>query len=584
MLSACWLTLMRAGPYFFMSASLIDDLGTANTSLGAASALGGTLVSSLHKVKDIAGGGDVALFVFGDLSVKIEGLFRLKFSLFEVRGKEVEWIQDVTSQPFQVYSAKTWPGMGESTPLTRMLSDQGIRLRLRKEPRLRLNPKGPASDDYAPRRYTPRRSRSAIEQDIRRESGASTMAPTPQRNQQGSDESGDNSFDNGEEEQQQQDIAAQSPLAPVGPPPYQPMAPFIAQQNESRKRELSMSSYHSTPPAAGGAGGLTTNEPMPKRTRPDEDSTQPLAAGQGVYGQYPTPQSIDPPARMYGNQDVAMQMYPPGQLGPAQPQQQFGRPPSYSHGPPGYMETRQGGGYNLNERGVGYDLSEREVVSMSPGMYRGRSHPNYTMGMGQQQQYGEGPMQQSMLNPAFTNVQGMQYQHMMQQRTGQSLPLRGMMNEGYDYASPPDPAIDPLLVGQGPQQVAGMPRMSVQGMGGQPPQFYGQRGVPSPNPMMQPGMQSTSSPELAGTQQFYGNMAAPQGIGMREPRAAGQGIGFRGGLTPHDGVGFRETSSYASPIPSHHSGVSSHHSGVPSHHSGETVIAGDIDMGHGEAN
>lgn len=545
-----------------MSASLVDDVGVATTSLRG-SPIGGTLVSSLHKVKDTAGRGDVAFFVFGDLSVKVEGIFRLKFTLFEMRAKEVEWIRDVESQPFQVYGAKTWPGMMESTPMTRMLSDQGIRLRLRKEPRLRLNPKGPASEDYAPRKYTPRRSKSAVEQDSRRESGASTMAPTPRVNQPGSDESGDNSFENAEEDQQQQDMALQSPLSPRD---IQPMESFIAQQNESRKRELSMSSYHGTPSSPRGGGGPTT-EPMPKRTRPDEDPTQPLAAGQGVYGQYPTPHSIDPTTQMYPNQDAAMQMYPPGQLGPSQPATQFRRQPPYHHGPPGYIGGRQGGGY---------DFVDRQAVSMSPGMYAVRPHPNYTMmaGGGQFQEHRREQQlqqQQSMLNPAFVN------QQVAQQRMAHSVPARGMMDEGYRYDSTPDPAIDPLLAGQGQRQPDMMPRMSVPGMAGQPPQYYGQRSGPSPNPMMQPGMQSTPTPEMGGNPQFYGDMGAHQGIGMRGSQDPGQGIGFRAGLTSQDGVGFRETSNYAGQIPSHHPGVAGHHSG-------DTVVPGEVDMAYGHSN
>lgn len=43
--------------------------------------------------------------------------------------------------------------MPESTGLTRTFSEQGVRLRLRKEPRTLLKPKGPATDDYKPRHY-----------------------------------------------------------------------------------------------------------------------------------------------------------------------------------------------------------------------------------------------------------------------------------------------------------------------------------------------------------------------------------------------------------------------------------------------
>ena len=43
--------------------------------------------------------------------------------------------------------------MGESTAMTRSFSEQGVRLRLRKEPRTLLRKRGPADDDYLPRHY-----------------------------------------------------------------------------------------------------------------------------------------------------------------------------------------------------------------------------------------------------------------------------------------------------------------------------------------------------------------------------------------------------------------------------------------------
>ncbi|EHA20763.1 hypothetical protein ASPNIDRAFT_133271 [Aspergillus niger ATCC 1015] len=67
-------------------------------------ALTGTLVSSLHRLKDVDNT-DGGFFVWGDLSVKIEGDFRLKFTLFEMRN---------------------FPGMAESTFLSRSFADQGM--------------------------------------------------------------------------------------------------------------------------------------------------------------------------------------------------------------------------------------------------------------------------------------------------------------------------------------------------------------------------------------------------------------------------------------------------------------------------
>jgi hypothetical protein len=123
-------------------------------------ALAGTLVSSLHRLKD-SSNNDGAFFVFGDLSIKLEGTFRLQFNLYEMRDKECFHIQSTQSDPFIVHPQKTFPGMSESTFLTRSFSDQGVRLRLRKEPRTLLKKRGPASDDYQPRQYNPRSSNTS---------------------------------------------------------------------------------------------------------------------------------------------------------------------------------------------------------------------------------------------------------------------------------------------------------------------------------------------------------------------------------------------------------------------------------------
>ena len=88
-------------PYYFMCCNLYDARGDRPASSAPQTALAGTLVSSLHRLKDIDNSGefdpvaqvkttsrltpsDGGFFVFGDLSVKIEGEFRLRFSLFEM--------------------------------------------------------------------------------------------------------------------------------------------------------------------------------------------------------------------------------------------------------------------------------------------------------------------------------------------------------------------------------------------------------------------------------------------------------------------------------------------------------------------
>ncbi|KAH8668146.1 velvet factor-domain-containing protein [Tricladium varicosporioides] len=139
-------------PYFFMSAALLGGTDRDVISGPTGSQVAGTTVSSLHRLKD-TDNSDGAFFIWGDLSIKMEGTFRLKFTLFEMRDSEYSFISEIISEPFSVHSPKHFLGMSESTFLTRSFSDQGVRLRLRKEPRTLLRKRGPASDDYQPRTY-----------------------------------------------------------------------------------------------------------------------------------------------------------------------------------------------------------------------------------------------------------------------------------------------------------------------------------------------------------------------------------------------------------------------------------------------
>jgi len=133
------------GSHFFLTCSLLGSDG--------ATILSGTLVSSLHRLKDMDNK-EGAFFVFGDISIKAEGTYQLQFDLYEIeRSEECTHVGSTVSQPFPVVSSKNFHGMPESTGLTRTFSEQGVRLRLRKEPRSLLKPKGPATEDYKPRQY-----------------------------------------------------------------------------------------------------------------------------------------------------------------------------------------------------------------------------------------------------------------------------------------------------------------------------------------------------------------------------------------------------------------------------------------------
>ncbi|CAO0802584.1 unnamed protein product [Mucor circinelloides] len=122
-------------PYFFLYATLTDVRGETDLHfVNGNRTTAGTVVQSLHKLKD-HDNTDGGFFIFSDISVRLEGYYRLKFTLYEIEGPIVNRLCSIVSDVFQVYSPKSFPGMSESTFLTRSFSDQGVRIRIRKEPR-----------------------------------------------------------------------------------------------------------------------------------------------------------------------------------------------------------------------------------------------------------------------------------------------------------------------------------------------------------------------------------------------------------------------------------------------------------------
>ncbi|KAF9977130.1 hypothetical protein BGZ73_006897 [Actinomortierella ambigua] len=86
-------------------------------------------------------------FSFPDLSIRTEGVYTLKFSLLrfgsfnfnvEDSGKHAsEVIDEAISQPFTVFSAKKFPGMTESTELSKTFAKQGLKIPIRNDLRVR---------------------------------------------------------------------------------------------------------------------------------------------------------------------------------------------------------------------------------------------------------------------------------------------------------------------------------------------------------------------------------------------------------------------------------------------------------------
>lgn len=120
-------------------------------------------------------------FIFPDLSVRHEGKYRLSFNLYEEPKdakdadaesgpgsqqsmkvmapngakamspqSHIHFRLEVKSEPFQVFSAKKFPGLKESTNISRIVSEQGCRVRIRRDVRMRRrDPKSKGVyDDY----------------------------------------------------------------------------------------------------------------------------------------------------------------------------------------------------------------------------------------------------------------------------------------------------------------------------------------------------------------------------------------------------------------------------------------------------
>ncbi|KUJ09179.1 uncharacterized protein LY89DRAFT_676539 [Mollisia scopiformis] len=103
---------------------------------------------------------EAGYFIFPDLSVRHEGLYRLSFNLYEeMRDRDgdaeapsdksrvlagpgtpdasFDWRMEVKSAEFTVFSAKKFPGLAESTALSRTVAEQGCRVRIRRDVRMR---------------------------------------------------------------------------------------------------------------------------------------------------------------------------------------------------------------------------------------------------------------------------------------------------------------------------------------------------------------------------------------------------------------------------------------------------------------
>lgn len=92
----------------------------------------GSFTSDPYRIRNPQNGEPWFVFVFPDLSIRQEGHYRLRAVLYERIGENVVWRASTVTNTFRVYAAKEFPGMAETTPLTHVLKDYGIRVKCSK--------------------------------------------------------------------------------------------------------------------------------------------------------------------------------------------------------------------------------------------------------------------------------------------------------------------------------------------------------------------------------------------------------------------------------------------------------------------
>ncbi|KAH8114998.1 velvet factor-domain-containing protein [Phellopilus nigrolimitatus] len=326
-------------PYYFMYASLASPERDEELHLlkdGKTRCTTGSVVSSLYHLRDPEADGDrgqgrdAGFFVFPDLSVRTEGTYRLKLTLFEVIGANVHHCKSIFSASFYVYTAKKFPGMEESTNLSCALADQGIKIRIRKDVRVRKRTVDPtwfqpvqadqeaqseASDDDEAAR-DPKRARTSDNQ----ASGSGSGPPPPPAPPAPAPVTGTWNID--------PTLAA----PPPPPPPAGPVAPEPAQYDSRAYNpgpppppsSHPHSDYHPPPPPA-----HPHPHPHPHYMPPPPNGMYPASYGP------PAPAPGWGPVQGYGAYHQPQPAYDHHAAPPASHQQHRGPPPPSQPGPYG---------------------------------------------------------------------------------------------------------------------------------------------------------------------------------------------------------------------------------------------------------
>ncbi|CAG8619601.1 12388_t:CDS:2 [Ambispora gerdemannii] len=150
-------------------AHLPSRLSPANSTQSLTNNLLGNRAASPYTLNDINGIPGV-YFIFSDLSVRTDGEFKLIFNLMDLgiatnypstsnnRRKIInvgspasDVLASVSSNSFEVFPAKKFPGMLESTALIRCFSNQGLKIPVRNSHLTKHNSQEPQSEESSDR-------------------------------------------------------------------------------------------------------------------------------------------------------------------------------------------------------------------------------------------------------------------------------------------------------------------------------------------------------------------------------------------------------------------------------------------------
>ncbi|KAF2462405.1 velvet factor-domain-containing protein [Lineolata rhizophorae] len=306
-------------------------------------------------------------FIFPDLSVRHEGKYRLAFALYEelkdakdadskdsspapsehsqqvINGQHVSHRLEVKSSPFTVFSAKKFPGLTESTALSRMVAEQGCRVRIRRDVRMRRRDNKPDKgwgEDYEEEYERARRTATP-------DYNPHSMS-TPQPMLEGI------------ERPRSVSNASNASMVPPRRPSLQDMA-------QSYQQAQSYPAHMAAPQTP--QGSYTPQMPY-------GPPSMPAPQYQGQYSQPQPQQQPPPPPPQAAPQPQGTMMQPPPQAPYQQP------PPQHPYASQSSMQMPQGYGYNM-QSSQQYSQPQyesqhhvrHESMDYSNGTYRRASMP-----------------------------------------------------------------------------------------------------------------------------------------------------------------------------------------------------------------